>query len=102
MSNIKFTNGVLLDQASVDGLCGIDVENVLYSGTSSPQYIATEDCWAIGDGNGWEGGVQINGIYINYYYTPTGNPGGIQYTPVRKGQTVKFVARNAKIYGLKK
>lgn len=79
MANIIFSNDVKLSVDSVDGVKGVDENNILASVISSPwtdlTYIATEDCYYMGtaySAGGAQGtnviSVTLNGVAINPNY----------------------------------
>ena len=100
MSNIKFTNNVLLDQTSVDGITGIDISNKL---SESGSFTATQDCFCINSGSNGILSARIDGKEVSYHYNPN-NYGHTHIFPVKKGQTVtkQDWQGNLQFYGLKK
>ena len=111
MSNIKFTNGVLLDQSSIDGITGIDTTNILASitirnGVKGEPYTASEDCiYVRSNENGYNNSSEV--LYVNSVklgLMATGR--GSIAIPLKKGQTVTFTSATEyaiyTVFGLKK
>jgi len=108
---IKLTNDILLDRGSVDGICGIDVNNLLAQNVSS--YTAAQDCIVCGSmQNTYTFGPMnsyIDGVLVGLHQFRDGN-GGTHNTPIfypiKKGQTWSSGGDKpqyaSRIFGLKK
>ena len=93
---------------------GIDVNNVIYELTSSvegTEWVATEDCYFIGElvgGNNNGSNFAIDGIGVGSHYSSSTISSSHFPILVLKGQTVKYKAmssdfiRTGKFYGIKK
>ena len=93
---------------------GIDITNVIYELTSSvegTEWVATEDCYFIGEligGNNNSSNFFIDGISVGSHYSSSTISSSHFPILVLKGQTVKYKAmssdfiRTGKFYGIKK
>ena len=93
---------------------GIDMTNVIYELTSSvdgTEWVATEDCYFIGElvgGNNNGSNFAIDGIGVGSHYSSSTISSSNFPILVLKGQTVKYKAMNSdfirtgKFYGIKK
>ena len=110
MSNIKFTNNVLLDQSSVDGISGVDTSNKLVTLGGDDSWTATEDCIVTASlGGQWGGGATptIDNIQVGGQGWPNSGSGqSASFTiPLKKGQLFKPGGggyTSVWIFGLKK
>ena len=90
---------------------GIDTSNVIYELTSSvegTEWVATEDCYFIGEfvSTGGAAYLLIDGVQVSYNYVTTTSSVCFPIF-ILKGQTIKYFGndvhvRTAKIYGVKK
>ena len=96
MANIKFTNSVMLDRASVAGIDAIDTNNLLASGNLTTTPFSIVDDGILFTGTTFEY-FRLDGLQLiaSYDYPEV---------PVKKGQTVSVSTSSFiyKLYGVKK
>lgn len=102
LDKVRFTNGVKFDLDSLDIPYGIDVTNLLATGTFlNNSYTATEDCVVV------TVGLRTNNTYIDDVKVchSTGSSASHYFLPLAKGQTLTYTYTTGSaydVYGLKK
>lgn len=99
MSVIKLTNGVLLDESSIQGLKGIDFNNVL--ATFSANTTVDYDGYAIQSDIGNAINLGIDGHSMLQYSKSGASDKGSAWVLVKAGQTVNTAGRSTTLYGIK-
>ena len=109
MSVIKLTNGVQISQTSIDGITGIDFNNIIASAsnqTSNVSYTATQDSFIVVD-TYQNSSIFIDGIQMFGGYTASAHCYGSYI--LKKGQVFTYPGGDGrwngcayKVYGLKK